>query len=157
MPEYLIDYIKSVDALNGVTDAAVHNAVLLPDNAKIPASGTTPFHVTDPFWSSSFENPKGLPSKLVDAPVKLLSAMIAECDPTVIICDIEGGESALFEAVDFGNVTYIYVELHRRYIGLHGVWKMFDDLHRHNFAYNPGGSVGTQVLFQRISARPATK
>ncbi len=153
----LIDYIKSVHDLNGITTASVHNAVLLPDNVKMPASGTIPFHVTDPFWSSSFENPKALPSTLVDAPVKTLSAMIAECDPTVIICDIEGGETALFEAADFGNVRYVYVELHRRYIGLHGVRKMFDDLHRHDFAYSPGGSTGTQVLFQRIPARLAAR
>lgn len=149
----LTDYIRTVHATNGVTNATVHNAVLLPDNADMPASGTVPFHVTDPFWSSSFENPKGLPSTLVDAPVKRFSDMIADCDPTVIICDIEGGESMLFEQVDFGNVRYIYIELHRRYIGANGVRKMFDDLHRHHFSYSPRGSEGTQVLFARIPER----
>ncbi|QYX57544.1 FkbM family methyltransferase [Roseovarius sp. SCSIO 43702] len=146
----LADYIRRVHELNGVT-AEVHNAVLLPDNADMPRSGTVPFHVTEPFWSSSFENPKDLPSTLVDAPVRRLSAMIRECDPTVIICDIEGGEASLFEEVDFGNVRHIYVEVHRRYIGANGVRKMFHDLHRHDFAYSPRASESTQVLFMRIS------
>jgi hypothetical protein len=93
------------------------------------------------------------PSTLVDAPVMRFSDMIADCDPTVIICDIEGGESMLFEQVDFARVNYIYIELHRRYIGANGVRKMFDDLHRHDFSYSPRGSEGTQVLFVRIPER----
>ncbi|MFK7939924.1 MAG: FkbM family methyltransferase [Roseovarius sp.] len=149
----LTDYIELVHKTNNVTNASVHNAVLLPDNVEMPKSGTVPFHVTDPFWSSSFENPKGLPATLVDAPVMRFSDMIAQCDPTVIICDIEGGESELFSQVDFGRVNYIYIELHRRYIGANGVRKMFDDLHRHHFSYSPRGSEGTQVLFARIPER----
>ncbi len=146
----LTDYIEKIHAFNNVKGARVLNAVLLPDSTPMPPSGTVEFHVTEPFWSSSFENPKNLPATIVETPAQYLSEVIEEHRPTAIVCDIEGGEAGLFDQVDFGEVQHIYVELHRRYIGLPGVRRMFHDLHRHDFVYSPRASDGTQVLFDRL-------
>lgn len=146
----LCAYIERVHEANGITHASVRNAVALPDDAAWPADGTVPFYVTEPFWSSSMTEPRSTPSTLTHVPALRLSDLVAELKPTVIVCDIEGGEASLFGSVDLTGVRAIYMELHTRVYGGMGIQKVFDDLHRAGFFYHQKASCADVVLFEKI-------
>ena len=144
----MLPYIREVHARNGVTNVALRSTLLFSDTAEMPAR--VPFHVTDPLRASSTVKPADYPSYEVQVPTARLSAVIAEFDPSLIVCDIEGGETELFEAVEFGNVKRVYAESHRRKYGGLGMRKFFHDMHRHDFFFNARYSADGQVLFNRL-------
>lgn len=146
----LCAYIERVHEANNVHTANVENAVALPDCAAWPDDGRMPFYITSPFWSSSLNRPRGKQATQAQVPAIRLSEMVARIRPTVIICDIEGGEETLFETVDLSGVRYIYMELHTRVYGGAGVRKIFNDMHRHNFFYHQKASCADVVLFERL-------
>jgi FkbM family methyltransferase len=148
----LCDYIGRVHAENGVTNASVRNVVALSDAAPWQEGGRMPFYLTDPFWSASLTPPRDGSATRVGVEAVRLSDLVAELRPTVIICDIEGGECGLFEACDLAGVRNIALELHTRVYGGAGVRKVFDDLHRHDFFYHQKVSRGDIVLFERLKA-----
>lgn len=148
----LCAYIGRVHAENGVTNASVRNVVALSDAAPLPKDGRMPFYLTDPFWSASLTPPRDGSATRVGVEAVRLSDLVAELRPTVIICDIEGGECGLFEACDLAGVRHIALELHTRVYGGAGVRKVFDDLHRQDFFYHQKVSRGDIVLFERLKA-----
>ncbi|MDE0588448.1 FkbM family methyltransferase [Halocynthiibacter sp. C4] len=146
----LCDYISELHTLNGVTNAGVLTGVMFPDDAAVPTSDTVPFFVTEPFWSSSLTKPSTKSYKKIEVPVYKLSKTIAKYEPTVLVCDIEGGEVDLFSKAELASVNYVFLELHTRVIGSRGVVKVFDDLHKLGFFYHQQVSVGGAVLFKRL-------
>lgn len=146
----LCAYIGRVHAMNGVTNASIRNVVALSDAAPWPEQGQMPFHLTEPFWSSSLTPPRDGVSTRIGVDALRLSDLVTELRPTVIICDIEGGECGLFEACTLTGVRNIALELHTRVYGGAGVRKVFDDLHRHDFFYHQKVSSGDIVLFERL-------
>lgn len=132
----LCDYISDLHAKNDVTGARILNGVVLSDERDLPESGTTPFYVTDPFWSYSLRKPKNANATKIDVPVFRLSEVVADAKPTVIVCDIKGGEVDLFNSVDLTGVRYVHLELHTRITGALGVTKLFDAMHRNGFFYH---------------------
>jgi len=145
----LCTYIERVHRANGIANASVVNAVALSDSADWPATGTLPFYVTDPFWSSSLSEPRGKDARLTQVPAMRLTDMIKRESPSVIVCDIEGGEASLFDDVDLTRVRAIYMELHTRVYGGAGIRKVFDDMHRHTYFYHQKASCADVVLFER--------
>jgi FkbM family methyltransferase len=146
----LCPYIERVHLANGVTCATVENAVALSDCSDCPGGDTMPFYVTDPFWSSSMTQPRSQPYDLTQVPAVRLSDVIKQVRPSVIVCDIEGGEASLFETVDLSGVRAIYMELHTRVYGGAGIRKAFDAMHRNDFFYHQKVSCGDVVLFERL-------
>ncbi|MGR3467099.1 MAG: FkbM family methyltransferase [Shimia sp.] len=144
----LIPFIRRVHGLNGVSNAKVRNAVLFNDTDDMP--DRVPFYITDPLRGSSLIRPDDGVYREVAVPTARLSAVIAEWQPTLIVCDIEGAETSLFEAVEFGSVKRLYAESHRRKVGGLGIRKLFHDMHRHDFFFNARYSADGQVLFHRL-------
>ncbi|MVO17332.1 FkbM family methyltransferase [Parasedimentitalea huanghaiensis] len=147
---HLCEFISHVHAANGVSTANVRNVLALSDDAELPADNTVPFYVTDPFWSSSLNRPSKASYNTIDVPVVRLSKIIAEVKPSVIVCDIEGGEVDLFENVELAGVSRIYMELHTRKCGGSGIIKVFESMHRHGFFYHQRVSSEGAVLFQKL-------
>ena len=147
----LIGLIREVHALNGVGNAEVRNLLLFPDGAEMPATAT--FHAAEFLVSSSVKKPTHVASTPVEVPCARLSDIIAEFQPTGIVCDIEGAEAEIFEDVKFGEVNFLYAEVHRRKYGKLGIRKFFHDMHMHDFTYNPRHSKDGQVLFDRLPPR----
>jgi FkbM family methyltransferase len=147
----LCGYIERVHQANAITNATVENAVALSDYAAWPNDGNVPFYITDPFWSSSLSEPRSRPSTRTQVRAVRLSDLIARTRPTVIVCDIEGGEASLFDSVNLSGVRAIYMELHTRVYGGSGIRKVFDDMHRNNFFYHQKASCGDVVLFERLN------
>jgi FkbM family methyltransferase len=147
----MLPYIEKVHRANGVENVEVRNQLLLNDTAV--ANASIPFYITDPLHSSSMVKPDATITRVADVPTARLSDAIAEFDPTIIVCDIEGAEAEIFEAVNFGNVKRVYAESHRRKYGGLGMRKFVHDMHRHDFFLNARYSVDGQVLFNRLPKR----
>ncbi len=101
----LLSYIHHNQQLNNIS-FDIHNAVLLEKES------TQPFYVTPAFWGSSLLQPKEEEYQQVEVPVLNKHLVIADLLPTVLIIDIEGGESAFFEGLNLNSVMKIIVEIH---------------------------------------------
>ncbi|WP_058279737.1 FkbM family methyltransferase [Ruegeria atlantica] len=145
----LCEFARRVHKANNIENVSVVNAVALTDGQE---PGTASFFVREPFWSSSLDPTPGYEKK-IGVPAHRLSEMLRDFDANVLIVDIEGGEKHLFDGVDLANVQKVYLEVHTRKIGLHGIKKCFDNLSALGFAYDQRVSCGGSVLFRRAKSR----
>lgn len=120
----------------------VRNAILQNGTKETFAS----FYVHRNFWASSLlplENPEAIEQ----VPIHNFNAVLADIAPTMIICDIEGGELDLFINADLSSVKRVYMELHQKRIGRRGMIRVFNAMHARNFHYDQNHSHGSVVLF----------
>lgn len=144
---FLIPFIKSVHALNDVVNVDVVNAVLLNK----PGLEATDFYLRHDFWASSLSpQPYGYREK-VSVPVRSFSREIEEFSPTLIICDIEGGELDLFMNSNLTGVKQVHLEVHQPVLGRKGMKALFDAFSARNFHYDQRFSSGGVVHFSHIS------
>lgn len=122
----------------------LNNAVLGAED-----SGTVEFHIHKDFWASSLRK---TPATIRSHPIPRVGfdRTIKAVRPTVIVCDIEGGERALFKTSDLEGVRAVYIELHQRVIGPAGMRDVFQAFHDRGFHYDQTHSQGAVVLFSRI-------
>lgn len=123
----------------------LHNAVLANDRAR----GEIDFHIHQDFWASSLQK---TPGTILSCPVPVVGfdQTIRAVRPSLIVCDIEGGEKALFTAADLSGVRGVYVELHQRVLGRDGMRDVFQLFHNYGFHYDQDYSFGAVVMFSRI-------
>lgn len=122
----------------------LHNAVLGAED-----SGTIDFYIHQDFWASSLRQTTGT---IRSCPVPLASfdETLRTVQPSLIVCDIEGGEKALFKTSDLAGVRKVYIELHQRVLGPAGMREVFQSFHDRGFHYDQKHSSGAIVLFSRI-------
>ena len=142
----LIPYIREVHALNGVANVEIENAVL----TNSPGDGSTKFYVRADFWAPSLSPEPFAYVEAVDVPTRSLSGEIETFRPTLIICDIEGGELALFQNANLEGVKKIYMEIHQKVLGRRGVKRLFDAMSARDFHYDQYHSNGGVVLFSHV-------
>ena len=73
--------------------------------------GKTSFFLEHNFWSSSTVK-RSADATAIDVEMRDLNSEISRLSPTFLICDIEGGETELFSAIDFAGIRKLCVELH---------------------------------------------
>jgi FkbM family methyltransferase len=139
----MIQVIEKTHVLNGVHGVTVIHAIATSNTAE-----TAKFAMAHNFTASS-ANKLGIGRKEVDVPTVSLSTLIADTNPTVIICDIEGGEADLMKDADLSRVKAVIMELHPPVIGLAGVRTVFDQMHTAGLTYNCATSFGDVVSFVR--------
>jgi FkbM family methyltransferase len=108
----LIPLIHETHRLNGVTTVDLRNGIAAADDGS-----DVPFYVRGDFWSSSMEPASRPYQREVSLPCFGIGTLMAELRPTVIVCDIEGGESGLFDTVDMACVRAVVIELHPKVYG----------------------------------------
>jgi len=141
----LLPYIQEVFELNEVS-GEICNEVLVHD----PDITHLDFYKRQNFWASSLApGPWGYESKIAIA-TKLVNEVIAEFRPTLIVCDIEGGELDVFKQADLQGVQRIYLEVHQKELGREGIRELFDILSAKNFHYDQFHSTGAVVLFTEV-------
>lgn len=144
----LIDRISATVTKNAKDDARkweIRNAVLM--NGDIPES--VDFYVHNDFWASSL-TPIPDAKCIERVPVKNFNAVLAEVKPTLIVCDIEGGEMELFKNADLSSVKKVYMEIHQRRVGRRAIRELFQYFHARDFHYDQAHSVGAVVLFSHV-------
>ena len=92
----------------------------------------------------------GKNSRLVTVPAIRLSDLLTAFEPDVVSMDVEGVEVALAQQVWPGSVRSVIMEIHTQYYGLAQVHEIFAGMARNGFAYQPYGSRGAVVVFQRM-------
>jgi len=113
----LLPLIRETHRLNGVVDKVdLRNGVAVPTGG-----GEVPFYVRPDFWASSMEAGSRGYSRVEILPALGLDRLLAELHPTVIVCDIEGGELGLFDKVDLAGVRNLVLELHPKVYGTDGM------------------------------------
>ena len=70
----------------------------------------------------------------------------------LVVCDVEGAETVLFQDADLSGVDRIFLEMHDHVTGLSGVRRLFATMAGHGFVYDPRHSQGSVVLFQKLGA-----
>lgn len=86
----------------------------------------------------------------VDVPVFSFNAVVERIRPTLIICDIEGGEIELFEHANLTGVQKVMVEIHQSVVGRMNIKRLFDMFSARNFHYDEHHSSGSVILFSHI-------
>jgi FkbM family methyltransferase len=110
----LIPLIRETHRLNGIDCVDLRNGV-----AAATDGDGVPFYLRADFWSSSMEPDSRPYLRELSLPRFGIDALIADLDPTVIVCDIEGGESGLFDNADLSHVRAVVIELHPKVYGTH--------------------------------------
>lgn len=123
----------------------VRNAVLKNGSVR----GEVDFYVHRDFWASSL-TPIANPARIEKVPVESFNSLVRELRPTLIICDIEGGELELFRNSDLTDVRKVYVETHQKKIGRRGMKELFEIFHARGFHYDQHHSEGSVVLFSHV-------
>ena len=141
----LLPFMADLHSLNGVENAQRLNVVL--SNSK---PGTATFYQREDFWMGSLASGPNPYKSTVDVPTMGFNTLLKFESITLIVCDIEGAESFLFDDVELASVDRIYLELHDHITGLKGVASVFAAMAARGFAYDPRFSSGAIVLFQRV-------
>jgi FkbM family methyltransferase len=151
----LIPVIRETHQLNGVTGRIeVINGVV----TRGEAPETLTFYRRRDFWGSSLSPvPDGWVDQ-VDVVTHDFDQVLIDLKPTVIVCDIEGGELDLFAGADLTGVKYVIMEIHPRVYGAAGVKQIFDAMSAKGFGYSPKISRGgTVITFERVGRQRITQ
>lgn len=105
-------HLERVHRENGVT-VERHNALVMAD----PAVREVDFYVRPQVWASSLISKPDKPEQRVSVPVRALRDVMADLQPTVLSCDIEGAECALVPAMDLSGIEVAVIELHPKVTG----------------------------------------
>lgn len=144
----LKDYIEGVHRANGVSDRVTfYSGIAIP----APTMPTMTFYLRQDFWASSLDGKKWKYVDTVEVQTLDLNALVSEHRPTILVIDIEGGESGIFENASLGGVKRIMMELHQEVIGRNSVKEMFDQLSERGFHYDQDFSCSNQLVFSHIS------
>lgn len=143
----LVEFSKRVHRLNGVSGVRIKHGILTNDLGVKESK----LYVRQDFWGNSVL-PRNHCKEEIMVPTKHFDAAIASFRPTMIVCDIEGGEVELFRNASLSGVRKIIIELHTDFVGLDGVHSLFASFGRCNFAYDQKHSSGGIVVFRRHMA-----
>lgn len=119
----LLPLVRETWAANDVANAELRHGLVSP-TAGPPAT----FYIRDDFWASSTEPRSYRYRETAEIARVGLDALVAEFAPTVISCDIEGGEDGLFDAADLSGVRAMVIELHPRVYGAAGAARILATL-----------------------------
>jgi len=141
----MVPIIAETHRINGVGNVDLRNAVVTGDDAP----GKVPFYFRGSFWASSM-SPEGLPyTRVEELDTVPLSALIEELHPTIIACDIEGGEMGLFDGVDLSGVRTIVLETHPKVYGEEGRRALLRGLARKGFHVDAADKPSSVVVLGR--------
>ncbi len=141
----IMDYMVRLHRRNGVRKVRRMNAVLTNE----PVASKT-MYLREDFWMGSLlEGPNPYIAK-VEVPTINFNALLRAEGVNLIVCDVEGAETALFEDADLAGVDRIFMEIHDHVTGMLSVGRLFARLAGLGFIYDPRHSAGSVVLFRRV-------
>lgn len=146
-PEMIPTLRKNL-ADNGFDAAAVLHAVVVPE---ITAQTET-FYLPHSFWAASVSE-IGMEGayQAVTVPAISLADLLEEKQPTVLMVDAEGAEAEFFKSNLPDVLRLIVLELHPDKYPLSAIREIFQRLDHNGFVYQPKGSQGAVVCFERVS------
>jgi FkbM family methyltransferase len=141
----LMDYMTRLHRANRVRKVRRLNTVLTNQ----PVASMT-FYLRQDFWMGSLMAGPNPYLDTLEVPTTNLNGLLRAEGINLIVCDVEGAESMLFQGADLAEVDRIFLELHDHVTGLSGVARLFTTLSEQGFVYDPRHSTGSVVLFQKV-------
>lgn len=142
----LLTFMEDVHALNGISEK-IERLNFVLTNEDTPAMT---FYQRSDFWMGSLMEGPNPYYATVDVPTANLDQFLRDRQISLIVCDIEGAETMIFDKADLSGVDRIYLELHDHVTGLSGVGHVFRTLGAQGFEYDPRHSSKSVVLFQKV-------
>ena len=143
---FLLPYMQRLHEENAVHKVERRNVVLTNS-----ANTQMTFYLRRDFWMGSLSQGPNPYESSVSVPTQSLNELLQSEQITLIVCDIEGAETYLFDGADLTGVDRIYLEIHDHVTGLCGVQRLFRTMTEQGFAFDPRHSSGSIVLFRRTS------
>lgn len=144
----LIPLIEETWRLNGIQNAEIQNGV-----AMAKTGAPVNFYVRPNFWASSMEPDSRPYSHIEEVPSAGMDTLIDTFRPTVLSCDIEGGELGLLDEVDLSGLRHIVMEVHPKVYGQEGLRTIVDKLAEQGFLPSVDAQQDSTVKrFDRIDA-----
>ncbi len=119
----LIPMIRETHRLNGVENVRVIAGAITAEGGE-----DVDFYLRRHFWGSSLDAGLRAYARCVKRPRITIAPLLATLKPTVIVCDIEGGEDGLFDAADLASVRHMVIELHPKSYGEDGAERVLSVL-----------------------------
>ncbi len=141
----LLPFMEMLHGANHVENVTRLNAVLGEAEA-----GMATFYQRADFWMGSLAAGPNPYKSTVKVPYMGLNTLLKKERVTLIVCDIEGAESFLFNHAELCCVDRVYLELHDHITGLKGIASVFKAMAARGFAYDPRFSNGAIILFRRL-------
>jgi FkbM family methyltransferase len=141
----LMDYMQRLHARNRVRKVRRLNTVLTNQ----PQERAT-FYLRADFWMGSLIAGPNPHLGTVEVQTTRLDDFLRAEAIDLIVCDVEGAETFLFQDADLSGVDRIFLELHDHVTGLSAVGRLFANLFDKGFVYDPRHSSSSVVLFQRV-------
>jgi hypothetical protein len=115
--------------------------------------GEVEFGQRPAFWASGLKGPEGWPenAEVIRVTARPIGKLLARFAPTVISCDIEGGELEVL-AEPLPGVRLVVVETHPLVYGAEGVARIRSALRAQGFAEAEGAKKDTLVFRRSGSA-----
>lgn len=109
--------------------------------------GEVEFGQRPAFWASALKGPEGWPenAEVIRVPARPIGKLLAKFAPTVICCDIEGGELQVLTQ-PLAGVRLVVVETHPEVYGAAGVAQIGAALQSQGFAAAEGAKKDTLVF-----------
>lgn len=117
--------------------------------------GEVEFGQRPAFWASALQGPEGWPenAEVIRVPARPIGKLLAKFAPTVISCDIEGGELGVLTQ-PLPGVRLVVVETHSQVYGTEGVARIVAALEAQGFGAAEGAKKDT-LVFRRPSSAGA--
>jgi FkbM family methyltransferase len=145
----LADVIRRTHELNKVGGPATIRTCVATCDPELLDRGEVEFYVGDKFCASSLLGARKL-KLAVTVPVVSLPGLIDENGSNVLIADIEGAESGVFNGTPLGTIERILMEIHPHRINDEGVRKIFRELDTLGFVYDVTASAGAVLGFHLV-------
>lgn len=114
--------------------------------------GEREFHLAPDFWASSLIKPAGADYTTVKVPCFDKNEVIRALSPTMLVVDIEGGESELFRDWDIQGVRKIILEIHPEKLSDRKLSRLYQSLLEHGFFLNFKASYKNVLYWYRPPA-----
>jgi FkbM family methyltransferase len=143
----LVPVIRETHRINGVSGVMIQNCIATSDKVAIK-NGTAPMRVAENFWGSSIKR-VSKEAELISVDVVALQTFVDAIKPTVLIADIEGGETDLFQGLQMNSIRVVIIELHPLIIGDKGVERIFQQLSDAGFSIAEYDAKNQVAVLQR--------
>lgn len=141
----MVPIIEGNLARNGQADATIIHGVVSEE----PKQSAVDFFVPEDFWAATAINTNQSRKRVISVPSVQLSDLLERYQPTVLIVDVEGAERDYFINGLPSGVRLIVIELHPDQYERWVIGEMFSRLAQQGFIYQPRGSHGAVVVFEK--------
>ena len=111
-----------------------------------PEKGIAKFYLGQEFNASSNQRTSAA-IQTIEVPMESFNERVREIEPSVLICDIEGGECELFEYAEVPTVRKLLIELHPTKIGIEKIRETVETIKAAGFNREDGSD--KVMLFRR--------